>query len=45
MCRDCARNVSTAVQSSDYYESRYIDVDPSPYYVSERTSLVKTQAM
>lgn len=45
MGQHCARNVSIAVQSSDYYESRYIDVDPSPYYVSERTALVKTQAM
>jgi len=33
------------MQSTDFYEERYIDVNPTPYYVSERTALEKTQAM
>ena len=34
------------MQSTDFYEEeRYIDVNPTPYYVSKRTALEKTQAM
>ena len=48
----CANVYSTAgpqmhsdMQSTDYYETRYIDVDPTPYSVTERSALEKTQAM
>ena len=34
-----------AVQASDYNQSRYIDVSPTPYNVLERSALEKTQAM
>ncbi|DBA94392.1 TPA: hypothetical protein ACH3X1_001997 [Trebouxia sp. C0004] len=31
--------------STDYYETRYIDVEPTPYSVTERSALEKTQAI
>lgn len=33
------------VQSSDYDQERYIDVSPTPYYVTEEAGLEQTQAM